>query len=257
MELKVKIYKKLSGFDIDISFSCPNGSLLALIGPSGAGKTTIVRSIAGLERPDSGFIACNGIVWSDTKKGIWVPPQKRRLGYVFQEYSLFPHLTVEKNIAFAADDLKEVEELIELLGIGHLRRRKPHQISGGERQRVALAQALARKPSVLLLDEPFSALDIATRQKLREELKSLKGRLSIPIVMVTHDLNEAQFLADEMLPIEQGKMAPEWLSRFLSTCWHGDSPSSAPSPDAPKGETTLSYPGIQAEHHYNELVRII
>ncbi len=256
MELKVEIYKRLPGFDIDVSFSCPNGSLLALIGPSGAGKTTIVRSIAGLERPDCGFIACNGVVWSDTKRGIWVPPQKRRLGYVFQEYSLFPHLSVEKNISFAADDLEEVEELIELLGIGHLRRRKPHQISGGERQRVALAQALARKPSVLLLDEPFSALDIATRQKLREELKSLKGRLSVPIVMVTHDLNEARFLADEMLPIEQGKMAPEWLSRFLSTCWYEESFSTLPSPEAQKGEISLPCSEIHSAHNSNELARI-
>jgi len=257
MKLEVKIFKRLSGFDIDISFSCPNGSLLALIGPSGAGKTTIVRSIAGLERPDSGFIACNGVVWSDTGKGIWLPPQKRKLGYVFQEYSLFPHLSVEKNVAFAADDKGEVEELMEMRRIGHLRWRKPHQISGGERQRVALAQALARKPRVLLLDEPFSALDVATRQRLREELKSLKSRLSVPVIMVTHDINEARFLADEMLPIEQGKRAPDWLSRFLSTCWHEEASVGIPYPASCRHEKPWSHQGIRAEYQHRGLADVV
>ncbi len=221
MALKVKIFKKLKEFDLDISFSCSSGRLLALVGPSGAGKTTIMRLIAGLERPDRGLIACNKSIWTDTEKGIWLPPQKRKLGYVFQEYSLFPHLTVERNIIFAGIDSYEARGLMKLFGILHLRRRRPHQLSGGERQRVALAQALARKPGVLLLDEPFSALDVATRVKLRNDLKSLKNQLSIPVILVTHDLNEARFLSDEILPIEQGKKAPDWLSRFLST-WQSE-----------------------------------
>lgn len=256
MKLEVNISKKLSRFNLDISFSCFSGSLLALIGPSGAGKTTIVRSIAGLERPDRGFVACNGVVWSDTKRGIWLPPQQRKLGYVFQEYSLFPHLTVEKNVAFAADDPGEVKDLMELFGIGHLRGRKPHRISGGERQRVALAQALARKPRVLLLDEPFSALDVATRQKLREELKSLKGRLSVPVVLVTHDLNEARFLADEMLPIDQGKRAPEWLSGFLSTCWNNEVSVNIPSPASRGHEIPLPQQGIRDEYQHRVLADV-
>ncbi len=221
MALDVKIFKRLKEFDLDISFSCSSGRLIALVGPSGAGKTTIIRLIAGLERPDEGLIVCNNTIWSDTGKGIWLPPQGRKLGYVFQEYSLFPHLTVEKNIAFAGVDESVVENLMELFGIRHLRRRRPHQLSGGERQRVALAQALARKPGVLLLDEPFSALDVATRMKLRNDLKSLKNQLSIPVVLVTHDLYEARFLADDILPIEQGKTAPDWLSRFLSIWQNG------------------------------------
>ncbi len=212
MKLEVNISKKFPEFCLDISFSCPRGCLIALVGPSGAGKTTVVRCIAGLEHPDRGVIACNGVVWCDTKRGVWFPPQKRKLGYVFQEYSLFPHLSVEKNVAFAANNRTDVEDLLELFGIRHLKKCKPHQISGGERQRTALAQALARNPEVLLLDEPFSALDVVTRQKLREELKSLKGSLFVPVVLVTHDLMEARLLADEMLPLNHGKSAPGWPS---------------------------------------------
>ncbi len=215
MALNVKIVKRLPSFDIDISFSCPDGQLLALVGPSGAGKTTIVRTIAGLERPDKGMISYNGNIWADPSRGIFLPPQKRELGYVFQEYTLFPHLTVEQNIGFATQDPADVTQLLRLMGIGHLRKRKPHQISGGERQRVAIAQALARKPKVLLMDEPFSALDVVTRDRLRVEMKELKRRLSLPIVHVTHDLQEADFLADKVICIEHGKRTESWLPSWF------------------------------------------
>ena len=215
MGLKVKIFKRLPGFDLEVSFSCSEGQLLALIGPSGAGKTTLVRIIAGLDRPNKGQIVYKGTVWLDTEKGIFWPPQKRKVGYVFQEYPLFPHLTIEKNVTFAATDKCQANELLKLFGIWHLRKRKPFEVSGGERQRAALAQALARKPKVLLLDEPFSALDVVTRKKLRKELKNLKGQLSLPILLVTHDLEEALSLADNLLPIQQGKIDQNWLAYSL------------------------------------------
>jgi molybdate transport system ATP-binding protein len=208
--LEVKILKRVTGFNIDISFSCPGGRLLALIGPSGAGKTTVLRVIAGLVRPDQGSVICGEYIWCDTKKKIWLSPQRRRIGYVFQDYTLLPHLNVERNIAFAGAGRDEVEGLLKLLDIEHLKKRRPHEISGGERQRAALAQALARKPRVLLLDEPFSALDVAIRQRLREELKRIKKLLSVPVILVTHDLMEAHFLADEIVPIRQGKRDLEW-----------------------------------------------
>src|SRR3974390_1074891 len=158
MALNVTIKKKLAYFDLEVEFTCPDERTLVLIGPSGGGKTTLIRIIVGLERPDEGRIICQGETWFDSEGDIRMPPQKRRLAYFFQEYALFPHLTLLENSAFAADDKREAEDLLERFGIGHLRNRKPHMVSGGERQRCALCQAMARRPRVLLLDEPFSAL---------------------------------------------------------------------------------------------------
>ncbi len=211
MGLRVHVRKTLTEFDLEVSFTAGEGELKVIIGPSGAGKTTIIRMIAGLERPEEGYINYNGEIWVDTKKGIFLPPQKRRVGYVFQEYTLFPHLTVYKNVFFAAADQDAGESLMKLFGIWHLRNQRPHRISGGERQRCAICQNLVRKPQVLLLDEPFSALDMEIRRRLRHELKLLKGQLSIPIVHVTHDLNEAVFLGDDILSIVKGKIAHDWL----------------------------------------------
>jgi len=216
MELRVNINKALPHFDLDVAFACPDESMLVMIGPSGGGKTTIIRIIAGLERPDGGTVVYNGETWLDVQKGIFVPPQKRRLGYVFQEYTLFPHLNVYGNIAFSAHDKKDVDELLRIFGIRHLCNRKPYEISGGERQRCAICQALARKPQVLLLDEPFSALDVITRRMLRDELRALKGTLSLPIVYVTHDVNEALFLADDILPVVEGKIARNWMQQTIT-----------------------------------------
>jgi molybdate transport system ATP-binding protein len=216
MELRIDVKKNLRYFGLDISFVCPDKKMLVLIGPSGGGKTTIIRIIAGLEKADGGTVAYNGETWMDVKNGIFIPPQKRRLGYVFQEYTLFPNLNVYGNIAFSAQDEKDVDELLRLFGIGHLRNRKPYEISGGERQRCAICQALARRPQVLLLDEPFSALDVITRRKLRDELRALKGTLSLPIVYVTHDINEALFLADDILPVVEGKIARDWMQQTIT-----------------------------------------
>jgi molybdate transport system ATP-binding protein len=216
MTLTVAVKKRLQYFDLDISFSCPDEELHVMIGPSGSGKTTILRMITGLDRPDDGLISYGDETWFDSKRGIDLPPQKRRLGYVFQEYTLFPHLNLYENAAFAAADRQEARDLLDLFGIGHLRDRRPHMVSGGERQRCAICQALARHPRLLLLDEPFSALDILTRRKLRGDLKTLKTRFSFPVLYVTHDIDEALFLADEILPVVKGKVEKDWMTRMSS-----------------------------------------
>jgi len=215
MALIVNIEKRLPDFDLEMSFTCEDGELNVLIGPSGAGKTTIIRIIAGLMATDKGYIRYNDKTWVDTDQGISLPTQKRRLGFVFQDYTLFPHLNVYKNIAFASVDEREIEGLLKLFEIWHLRDSMPHNISGGERQRCAICQNLARHPHVLLLDEPFSALDVEIRKKLRERLKNIKKDLAIPIIHVTHDLNEALFLGDAILPIVRGKVAGEWLQKHV------------------------------------------
>ncbi|MBN2362663.1 ATP-binding cassette domain-containing protein [candidate division WOR-3 bacterium] len=217
MSLSVSLKKKLYHYVIDLSFSCEEGKIAVLIGPSGSGKTTVVRMLAGLEKPDTGKISVSDDVWFDSSAKRFLSPQKRRTGYVFQDYTLFPHLSLFDNAAFAAVDKKEVYDLFDAFKISHISDRKPYQVSGGERQRCAFCQALARKPKILLLDEPFSALDFVTRRSLREELKKLKQSLSVPIVYVTHDINEALFLADEMLPIVDGKIDKEWDQQLLNT----------------------------------------
>ncbi|HQG31375.1 MAG TPA: ATP-binding cassette domain-containing protein [Deltaproteobacteria bacterium] len=217
MELDVRIKKKLKHFDLDVSFSCAEGRLLAIVGPSGAGKTTIIRIIAGLDRPDAGFISCRDTVWADMSAGINVPTRKRGIGYVFQEFTLFPNLSVYKNVAFAARNRDTVEYLLKMFDIWHLCESRPHLISGGERQRCAICQALARDPKVLLMDEPFSALDALSRRKLREMMKSIKSELHIPIIHVTHDIREALFIADDIMPVVQGRVEQKWVMHFMLT----------------------------------------
>jgi len=216
MTLEIDLRKKISTFNLSVKLNCPAEKMTIIIGPSGAGKTTLIRMIAGLEKPDGGSIRFGGEVWSDTCEGIFLPPRKRRLGYVFQDYTLFPHLTLEQNAAFAAEDKKDVHRLLELFGLWSLRYRKPEAVSGGERQRCAICQALARKPQLLLMDEPFSALDVFTRRDLRDKLRAMKEELSLPILYVTHDINEALYLADEIIPVVDGRVDRCWLQRSMS-----------------------------------------
>lgn len=201
--LQVAIEKQMPDFLLQICFSCENASLLALTGPSGAGKTTLIRILAGLERADRGRISLNGTVWFDSEQKIFLSPQQREVGYVFQEHTLFPHMSIAENISFIATDKAKALQLLHLFHIAHVAKRKPHQISGGERQRAAFAQALAREPKILLLDEPFSALDPETRTKLQQELVKLKKSLAMPVIHVTHDKDEAEFLADSMLHVDR------------------------------------------------------
>ncbi len=218
MALEMRISKQLAHFKLDLALNCPNGEILALVGPSGSGKTTVIRILAGLEEPDSGIIRLHDRLLCDlqpeAKRRQWITTQKRNLGYVFQEASLFPHLNVRDNIGFSCDNQERIDHLLEILEIDHLGLKKPQTISGGERQRVALAQALATKPELLLLDEPFSALDIQTRTSLRTKLAALKKEFQIPIILVTHDLEEATILGDQVVSIEQGRTDTDWLTRL-------------------------------------------
>ena len=177
---------------------------VALVGPSGAGKTSVLRAIAGLLRPERGRIALEDETWLDTASRVDLPPERRRVGLVFQEYALFPHLSVRANVAFGGRD--RVDELLERFGIAALADARPGAISGGERQRVALARALAREPGVLLLDEPLSALDAHTRRRVRGELREVLGELGLPTLMVTHDFEDATSLADRIGVLVDGRL---------------------------------------------------
>ena len=208
----IQVALKQSGpIPLAVDFSCNEGELLALIGPSGAGKSTTLRAIAGLYLPQSGRVACNGSVWLDTKHGINIPPHKRRAGLVFQNYALFPHMTALANVTAAlghrpaSERIVRARELLTLVHLGNLEQRRPAELSGGEQQRVAVARALAREPAVLLLDEPFSAVDRRTRRKLHAELAELRKAVRVPIVLVTHDIDEAADLADRMCVIDHGE----------------------------------------------------
>ncbi len=200
-----------SPIPLDVNFSCNTGEILVILGPSGSGKTTILRSIAGLYTPRTGRIRSNGEIWFDSAHGRKLAIQQRRTGMVFQHYALFPHLSALKNITAALSHLDKAkrmaraEELLARVNMQGLGSRYPHQLSGGQQQRIALARALARDPKVLLLDEPFSAVDQQTRRKLVRELVQLRSRLAIPIIHVTHDLNEARRIANRICIIHHGK----------------------------------------------------
>jgi ABC-type sulfate/molybdate transport systems ATPase subunit len=177
---------------------------LALVGPSGSGKTSLLRTVAGLERPVSGRIALGDEVWFDGERRIHLSPERRRVGYLPQDYGLFPHLTVAANVSFA--ERRERPDLLERLGIAHLARVRPAQLSGGERQRVALARALAREPRLLLLDEPFGALDAVTRQQVRDELGDALADLHLPTLLVTHAFEDAAVLANRIGVLDHGSV---------------------------------------------------
>ena len=177
---------------------------LALVGPSGAGKSSVLRAIAGLLRPDRGTISFGAQTWLDTDAGVDLPPEQRSVGLVFQEYALFPHLDVRRNVAFGGRE--RVDELLERFRISHLAQARPADLSGGERQRVALARALARDPGVLLLDEPLSALDAHTRNVVRGELAELLAELRLPTLLVTHDFEDAAALAERVGVIVDGQI---------------------------------------------------
>ncbi|MEP7182171.1 MAG: ABC transporter ATP-binding protein [Betaproteobacteria bacterium] len=193
-----------------VTLGCARGEMLALVGPSGSGKSTILRTIAGIYAPARGRIDVGGETWLDTAAGVRRPARERSVGFVFQHYALFPHLTALDNVLQAmghvapAERTARARQLLERTNLGGLESRRPAQLSGGQQQRVAVARALARDPQVLLLDEPFSAVDQVTREKLYEELATLRRDLAVPIVLVTHALDEAAMLADRMCILHRG-----------------------------------------------------
>jgi molybdate transport system ATP-binding protein len=193
---------------------------VALVGPSGAGKTSVLRAIAGLLRPEQGRVAVGSNVWFDSAADLDLPPEQRSVGLVFQEYALFPHMTVGENVAYAGPD--RADELLELLAIAPLRDARPGELSGGERQRVALARALARDPAVLLLDEPLAALDAHTRARVRAELGDLLTRLRLPTLLVTHDFQDAAALAPRIGVLVDGRIVQ-----------HGTAPELVAGPTSP------------------------
>src|SRR4051794_7367624 len=192
------------------------GSCLAIAGPSGAGKTTLLRAIAGLA-PAQGTIACGGDIWLDSDRGIDLPAERRRVGFVFQDYALFPHMTATANVAFGARPNASADELLRRLGIdAAAAARKPPSLSGGERQRVAVARALAREPAALLLDEPLAALDPRTRAKAARELKAILAGVAVPAVLVTHDFDEAAALGDEVAILDDRRIVQRGAASQLA-----------------------------------------
>jgi molybdate transport system ATP-binding protein len=201
--LHVDIAHPLRAFRLQLELSV-GAETLALAGPSGAGKTSVLRAVAGLLRPERGRIALNGAPWFDSERGTDVPPDRRSVGLVFQEYALFPHMSVERNVCYGGR--RRHDELLARFRLDELRHARPSELSGGERQRVALARALARDPAVLLLDEPLAALDAHTRSHVRAELADLLADVRLPTVLVTHDFQDASALADRVGVLVEGRV---------------------------------------------------
>ena len=211
--LRVNISKKLmtaeGPLDLRVDFCVEKGEFATLYGPSGAGKTTILRMMAGLVDPDEGFIGVNGEVWFDSAKKINVPARKRKTGFVYQEYSLFPNMTVRQNLEYALSDktrIRLIDEFLKTVSLTELQNRKPDQLSGGQKQRVALIRALLRQPLIYLLDEPLASLDVEMRLRLQDEIIRLYRQAAITTIFVSHDIPEVFKLAGKVFVLEDGKI---------------------------------------------------
>jgi molybdate transport system ATP-binding protein len=224
--MNICLKKTWDKFKLDVTFQIPPGKITALFGPSGAGKSSILRLISGLEVADGGMINKGEEVWYDESKAINLLPQQRSVGFVFQDFALFPHLTVERNVVYGIKEkarLGEGKNLLLLAGLSGYEHYYPAQLSGGQKQRVALIRALARKPEILLLDEPLSALDWETRRQLQEDLKRIIKQFQVTTVYVTHDVTEVYKLADYVVVLESGRVikqgTPEeiFMGKRLST----------------------------------------
>lgn len=208
--MQVSIQKQLEAFALQVSFVLASHGITVLWGASGSGKTTLLQCLTGLLRPDAGRIACREAVWFDAERGVCLAPERRRLGYVFQDVRLFPHLSVRSNILFGrrfrGPSGVSFEDVVALLGLGRLLHRTPSDLSGGEKQRVAVGRALLACPELLLMDEPLTGLDRGKREEIMAYVKAIPERFGVPILYVTHSDAERRFLADRVLNLEDGKL---------------------------------------------------
>ena len=211
--LDINIQRQQGNFSIDTAFQSPKGGVTALFGHSGAGKTSVISMVAGLTHPDKGHIVIDGISLFDSQKSVNLPPEKRRIGYIFQEGRLFPHLSVRANLTYGmrltSPSLRYVtlDQVIDLLGIAHVIDRQPAKLSGGEKQRVAIGRALLTSPSLLLMDEPLASLDDARKQEVLPFIARLSHQFSVPILYVSHSLDEILALADTLVILDTGRVA--------------------------------------------------
>ena len=208
--MQVSIQKQLEAFALQVSFVLASHGITVLWGASGSGKTTLLQCLAGLLRPDAGRIACREAVWFDAERGVCLAPERRRLGYVFQDVRLFPHLSVRSNMLFGrrfrGPSGVSFEDVVALFSLGRLLHRTPSDLSGGEKQRVAVGRALLACPELLLMDEPLTGLDRGKREEIMAYVKAIPERFGVPVLYVTHSDAERRFLADRVLNIEDGKL---------------------------------------------------
>jgi molybdate transport system ATP-binding protein len=223
--LEIDLHKRLKNLDLSTKLNVAEGEVMMLVGENGCGKTTLLNMIAGLTTPDAGEIALSGWILFDSESKINIPPDSRNVGYVFQNYALFPHLSVYENVAFglrtrnlSKDEIEgRVKDQLKAAGLWELRSSKALKISGGEKQRVALARALVIEPRLLLLDEPFAAMDIKKQSAMRKELKSIVADHMIPSIIVTHDMRDITGIGDRVCLLENGKIAVEGnADKFLA-----------------------------------------
>lgn len=209
LNLKKTLRSAGGNMDLDLQMTIEKGQFVTLFGESGAGKTSTLRMLSGLLRPDSGMIEVGGATWFDSRENIDLKPQKRKLGYVFQDYALFPHMSVRQNLEYAlrkGQDKTIIGELLQLAELGPLAMRKPETLSGGQKQRVALARALVQRPEILILDEPLSALDLKMRIKLQEYLLQLHTKYKLTTILVSHDIGEIVKLSDTVFELQNGRV---------------------------------------------------
>ena len=205
---------------LDVKLNIAKEKLVTLYGKSGAGKTSFLKIIAGLLNPDRGFIKVDDNIWLDTDKDLNLRPQKRNIGFVFQEYALFPNMTVKENLIFAMakdQNKKIIQELIEIVDLGDLQNRKPNTLSGGQKQRVALARALVQKPQILMLDEPLSALDQEMRNKLQQYILEVHKEYKLTTILISHDISEIIKMSDYLIEIDHGKIIDQGLPMEIFT----------------------------------------